>query len=196
MLYAVLGDIHSSKNDLEKVLADIIDKAPEAELVGTGDLFECIISKKNITDKKFTKLEEVMLIPKGFPELLTFPSVGGNQEDRILWITETADPLREKLAALPAMIEMGNAQVIHGHQWQWGGEPWALVHESVEQSFVFYGHSHQSMLSRNGVRQEIEFGISYSVVGERVLVNVGAVVDDREWVLYESEEQTVTFMKA
>ncbi len=196
MHYALLGDIHSSKNDLEQVLADILNKAPEAELVGTGDLFECVISKKNMTDKKFSKLEEVMLIPEGFPELLTFPSVSGNQEDRILWITATADPLRSKIAALPETINLGRAQVIHGHQWRWGGEPWALVHESVEQSFVFYGHSHQSILSCNGVRQEIEYGIPYSVYGEKVLVNVGAVVGDCEWVLYDSVEQTVTFMKA
>ncbi len=196
MRYALLGDIHSSKNDLERVLVDILNKAPEVELVGTGDLFECIISKKNITNKKFAELENVMLIPEGFPELLTFPSVSGNQEDRILWITETDNPLRAKLAALPETIELGHAQVIHGHQWQWGGEPWALIHASVEQSLVFYGHSHQSGLSRNDVRQDIEFGIPYSVVGERVLVNVGAVVGDREWVLYDSENNTVTFMKA
>ncbi len=196
MHYALLGDIHSSKNDLEKVLADILKKAPKAELVGTGDLFECIISKKNITGEKFTKLEEVMLIPEGFPELLTFPSVSGNQEDRILFITETDDPLRAKLAALPEAVEMGHAKVIHGHQWQWGGEPWALVHDSVEQSFVFYGHSHQSILSRDDVRQEIEFGIPYSVEGEKILVNVGAVVGDCEWVLYDAEKRTVTFMKA
>ena len=66
MHYALLGDIHSSKEDLEKVLADISEKAPEAVRVGTGDLFECTISKKNITDKKFTKLEDVMIIPEGF----------------------------------------------------------------------------------------------------------------------------------
>ena len=30
MHYALLGDIHSSKEDLEKVLADITEKAPEA----------------------------------------------------------------------------------------------------------------------------------------------------------------------
>ena len=30
MHYALLGDIHSSKEDLEKVLADISEKAPEA----------------------------------------------------------------------------------------------------------------------------------------------------------------------
>ena len=97
---------------------------------------------------------------------------------------------------MPETIELGNAQVIHGHQWQWGGEPWSLVHADVEQSFVFYGHSHQSACHAMGVEQKIEFGNPYSVEGEKVLVNVGAVVGDREWVLYDAEQQTVTFMKA
>ncbi|MFJ7933494.1 metallophosphoesterase family protein [Sporosarcina sp. NPDC096371] len=196
MIFALLGDIHSSKVDLEKVLADISDKAPEAELVGTGDLFECIISKKNITDKKYTNLEDVMLIPEGFPDLLMFPSVSGNQEERILLITQTDDSLREKIATLPQTIDMGNAKVIHGHQWEWGGLPWSLVRESVEHSFVFYGHSHQSELVQNGIHQEIEFGVPYRMEGENIHVNVGAVVGDREWVLYDSTDNTVTFMKA
>lgn len=195
MQYALLGDIHSSKEELETVLADIVEKAPEAIRVGTGDLFECTISKRNITDKKFTELEEVMIIPEGFTELLTFLSVRGNQEERILMITATADPLREKLASMPETFEIGNAEVIHGHQWQWGGEPWALIHADVEKSPVFYGHSHTSALSRNGVNQQIGFGTPYDITGEKVLVNVGAVVGDREWVLYDSEENMVTFMK-
>jgi len=37
MHYALLGDIHSSKEDLEKVLADISEKAPTAKLIGTRD---------------------------------------------------------------------------------------------------------------------------------------------------------------
>ena len=52
MQYALLGDIHSSKVDLEHVLADIMEKAPVAIKKGTGDLFECTISKKNSTEKK------------------------------------------------------------------------------------------------------------------------------------------------
>lgn len=194
--YAILGDIHSAKADLEKVLADIIEKSPEAIRIGTGDLFECIISKKDITDEKFKSLEEVMLIPEGFPELLTFPSVRGNQEERILKITETADPLREKIERIPETIEVGNAEIIHGHQWKWGGEPWSLIHAEVSQSPVFYGHSHTSAMSRGGIQQVIEFGVPYSVDGENILVNVGAVVVDCEWVLYDSTENTVVFMKA
>ena len=65
----------------------------------------------------------------------------------------------------------------------------------VEESPVFYGHSHRSELLINGVRQEIEFGRPYCVDGGNVLVNVGAVVGDREWVLYDSLKHTVIFMK-
>ena len=36
MHYALLGDIHSSKEDLEKVLADISEKAPEAVTCRNG----------------------------------------------------------------------------------------------------------------------------------------------------------------
>jgi len=196
MHYALLGDIHSSKEDLEKVLTDISEKYPEAVLVGTGDLFECIISKKNITDQKFTKLNDVMIIPEGFTELLTFLSVSGNQEDRIMLITETDDPLRGELGKMPETLNIATAKVIHGHQWKWGGEPWALIQAEVDESPVFYGHSHTSKLSRNGVNEAIEFGIPYDVSGDTVLVNVGAVVIDREWALYNVSENTVTFMKA
>jgi predicted phosphodiesterase len=196
LYYALFGDIHSSKEDLEKVLTDITEKAPEAIKVGTGDLFECTISKRDITDKKFQSMEEVMLIPEGFPELLTFFSVRGNQEERIVLITETEDHLREKLSTLPETFDIGPAKVIHGHQWKWGGEPWSLIHVEVNGSPLFYGHSHRSALSRDGVGQEIVFGVPYDVNGEKVLVNVGAVICDREWVLYDLEQNTITFMKA
>ena len=47
-----------------------------------------------------------MLIPKGFTELLKFPSVRGNQEERIIYITETDEPLRKSLIAMPEVIEI------------------------------------------------------------------------------------------
>ena len=195
MRYALLGDIHSSKEDLEKVLNHIGDAAIEATLIGTGDLYECTISKKNITDFKFTNLDQVMLIPKGFTELLNFSSVRGNQEERIIYITETKEPLRDSIDAMPEVIELEKGQVIHGHQWEWGGEPWSLLQANVESSLVFYGHSHRSSLTFDGVTQKITFGIPYALTGENVLVNVGSVVDNREWVSYDSVENTVIFMK-
>lgn len=196
MQYAILGDIHSSKQDLENVLADILVKAPNAICVGTGDLYECIISKKDITERKYNRLKEIMLIPKGFNELLTFPSVQGNQEERILLISETDDKLRKKIAVMPEVIDIGEAQIIHGHQWQWGGTPWSLVHADVNYSPVFYGHSHHSALSINGIELKVELNKPYLLSGGDILINVGAVVGDKEWALYDTIENTVIFMKA
>ncbi|WP_438318560.1 metallophosphoesterase family protein [Sporosarcina sp. FA9] len=195
MYYAFLGDIHSSMDDLKAVLVDILNKAPEAIQIGTGDLFECTISKKKITNDRFRQLEDVMIIPDGFVNLLTFDSVIGNQEERILLITETNDSLRNKLTCMPEIIEIEHAKVIHGHQFKWGGIPWSLIEAEIEGSLIFYGHSHHSELWISGVRKVIEFGVPYSVGNERTLVNVGAVVSDREWVLYNKIKQEVTFMK-
>lgn len=193
--YAIIGDIHSSKKDLEEVLKQIQAEAPQAILIGTGDIFECTISKKDITDRKFTSLSEVMQNPMGFSELLTFQTVRGNQEERILQITETDDPIRSKLLEMPETISINNAQIIHGHQWKWGGEPWALQEASVNHRLVFFGHSHLSALSIDGIWQHIDWNQPYDVSSGEVLVNVGAVIHDREWVLYDAEKQTVTFLK-
>ncbi|MCM3743060.1 metallophosphatase family protein [Sporosarcina luteola] len=197
MQYAIIGDVHSSKKDLTDVLSHIKERAPEAVLIGTGDLFECMISKRYVNERTFDNLEEVMLLPEGFVELLTFPSVIGNQEERILFITKTDDPMLGILSAMPERIELGEAEVIHGHQWKWGGEPWSLVEAEVSKNLTFYGHSHRSRLLRNGTEEEvILFDHPYEVKDGQTLVNVGAVVSDKEWVLYDHVQDTVTFMKA
>jgi predicted phosphodiesterase len=197
MQYAIFGDVHSSKADLTAVLSDITERAPEAVLIGTGDLFECTISKRNVNERKYDSLEEVMLLPEGFVELLTFPSVKGNQEERILVITETDDPLYGILSAMPEKIELGEAELIHGHQWKWGGEPWALVEAEVSKNLTFFGHSHRSGMLRNGRDEEaVLFDHPYDVKDGQTLVNVGAVVSEKEWVLYDDMLDTVTFYKA
>lgn len=196
MKYALIGDIHSSIEDLDKVLVHIQQIAPDAMLIGTGDIFECTISKKDITDQKFTQLSNVLLNPEGFESRLTFPTVKGNQEERIIQITQSDEPLREKLVNMPETITIEDAEVIHGHQWKWGGEPWALIEAEVKTSLVFYGHSHTSILTINGIQQEINWNTSFDVHGENVLVNVGAVIGEREWVFYDVTRQTVTFYKA
>lgn len=197
MKYAILGDIHSSKEDLRSVLAHIIQEVPQALLIGTGDLFECTVSKRHISDYRYNTLEEVMLLPDGFVELLTFPSVKGNQEERILFITDTDDPLLGMLSAMPEKMELGMAEVIHGHQWKWGGDPWALVEPELSQPVTFFGHSHTSGLIRDGHKEEVLlYGHPYELGQEQTLVNVGAVIDDQEWVLFDSIQNIVTFMKA
>lgn len=196
MKYALLGDIHSSVNDLEKVLAHIRMEAPDATLIGTGDIYECIISKKDITDHKFEQLDEVMLNPTGLSKNVQFPSIKGNQEERILLLTESDELLRKEIQKMPEKIELVNAQVIHGHQWKWGGTPWALLEAKVSRSITFYGHSHASALTVNGIKKEIKFGESYSLDGSEVLVNVGSVISNQEWVLYDTDKNTVVFKSA
>lgn len=46
--FAIIGDIHSSKKDLQAVLQHVRKVDPQAEVVGTGDIFECTISKKKL----------------------------------------------------------------------------------------------------------------------------------------------------
>ncbi|MHA6259680.1 metallophosphoesterase family protein [Sporosarcina sp. CAU 1771] len=197
MQYALFGDIHSAKEDLEKVLAHINEKSPTAVHIGTGDLFECTISKKKITDYKYEKLQDVMIIPEGFLEMLDFSSIRGNQEERIVSITRSNDALRSQIAMLPEILKIGNAKVIHGHQWKWEGTPWSLIDTGVEDDpLIFYGHSHRSELRINTIQQDIEFGVPYLLEDGQAYVNVGAVISDREWVLYDSLANTVTFMKA
>lgn len=46
MLYALLGDLHSNIEDTKAVLNHIQQTANDAEIIGLGDLYECIVSKK------------------------------------------------------------------------------------------------------------------------------------------------------
>lgn len=196
MKYALLGDIHSSLGDLKNVLTQIHQQEPDAILIGTGDIYECTISKKDITDNKFSNLADVMLNPEGFSDYLTFPSIKGNQEERILYMTETDDTLREEIQMMPEKMEIVNAAVIHGHQWSWGGTPWALQQATVSHAITFYGHSHQSGLMIDDKQQPIQLNKSYTLTGNKVLVNVGSVVKNQEWSLYNTADNTVTFKSA
>lgn len=195
MQYAILGDIHSSLIDLQEVLKGIVEKAPNAKVVGTGDIFECTVSKKDLHGQKYASVDEVLLNPSGFQQLLTFPTVYGNQEERILVVTENEENLRTLLLSYKEKMTIIGAEIIHGHQWVWGGEPWQLLYNDATAPLTFYGHSHHSQLTLDGNTEEIQFGKVYQVKEQNVLVNVGSVVGNREWVLYDSEQQTVIFMK-
>ncbi|PIC58957.1 metallophosphatase family protein [Sporosarcina sp. P12(2017)] len=195
MQYALLGDIHSSKEDLQAVLAQIADKAPEATLIGTGDLYECTVSKKDLHGQIYPTVEEVIKHPDGIDELFTFPSIYGNQEERILLLTKQMEPIRNFLNDLPETLKIDQAVVIHGHQWPHNeAEAW-LAEQLPEAPLVFHGHTHRSSFMSDGKPVAINWNDKISVRGSRTVVNVGAVVGSREWVLYDSEKQNVSFMK-
>lgn len=195
MRYVLLGDIHSSEHDLRAVLRHAEEVAPDATYVGTGDLYECTVSKKQLPLAEPLPFHDVLLWTESFESLVTFPSVYGNQEERILLVSAGGGAVRERIEQLPEVIALNEeASVIHGHQWEWGGSPWSLQRADAPASVTFYGHSHTSMLIVDGVRKPVVFGKAYEIVPD-LLVNVGSVVANREWVLYDAAKRTVTFQK-
>lgn len=197
MQFAILGDIHSSMEDLVEVLEQVSDEASEATIIGTGDIYECTVSKKKLHGQIYSVVGDVINHPAGFEKLLTFPTIYGNQEERILLLTENPEPLRDYIEDLPETMKADEAIVIHGHQWPKGeGQAWLTEH-FPKAHLVFHGHTHSSGLTQDGQSVPITWNEPQSVaVHTTTVVNVGAVVKTREWVLYDSEEQTVTFMKA
>ncbi|GKV67991.1 hypothetical protein NCCP2716_04890 [Sporosarcina sp. NCCP-2716] len=194
MKYALISDIHSSLGDLEKVLAQIGNFAPEAEITGLGDLFECTISKKRLDGTKYPELSDVMLKPPGFEELLTFPSIRGNQEERIVLVSGSDEPLLERIAVMPERMTIDGALLIHGHQWPYNGQPPADITGGVP--LLFHGHTHRSAWSLGGVNQPVEFSRPIRLPETPAVVNAGSVIDHREWLLYDADSRTITFMKA
>lgn len=192
--YALLGDLHSSLEDTKAVLKQITKVAPSAKIVGLGDLFECVISKTRITER-FEHLNDVLIRPAGFEDLLTFPSVRGNQEDRVEIIMIGSDPLLEQISQYPEVIEIPGAKVIHGHQWEWSGDPWLPTIPFEYNELVFFGHSHRCAYYVDGEWKEPEFGISYDFNSKSAGINVGSVINNREWALYNSENHSVIFKK-
>ena len=192
MKYAIIGDLHSAIDETKAVLKDIKKLRLDHYIIGLGDLFECKIGKRKLallTEK--LPLKEAAIYKKSFEELLTFPSVIGNQEERIALVTGD-----EHFLTYPAMIELEHATIIHGHQFEYT-EEFELITPSFKSKILFFGHSHRSALYIDGIRNHIEFDKPYSLQQyNQVIVNVGSVVDNLEWCIYDSETLTVTFKKS
>jgi len=114
MLYALLGDLHSNIEDTKAVLTHIQQTAKEAKIIGLGDLYECTISKKKAQTMSGLSLQRAAIVENKFEELLTFPSIRGNQEERITQVTGI-----ERFRALPETMEIDGATLMHGHQFKW-----------------------------------------------------------------------------
>ncbi|MGG0657744.1 metallophosphoesterase family protein [Rummeliibacillus pycnus] len=189
MQYAILGDLHSSVSDTKAVLADISENAENAEIIGLGDLFECKIGKKKAKNIVGIKLDEAAELSDEFTQLLNFPSVRGNQEERIMMVTGL-----DTFSDLPESIEIEGAEVIHGHQFKWSTD-WKPFLDQLEAPIVFFGHSHDAAIYKKGNKKEFDYGQPFHLKNKKYGINVGSVVDNREWCLYDSDARTVTFMK-
>lgn len=194
MRYAFLGDLHSSISDTKAVLQHIQVLAPDALVTGLGDLYECTIGKKKASTILNAPLKAAAIIEEDFEKLLTFPSIRGNQEERITSVTGI-----ERFAALPERLVFGDATLIHGHQIDWGKnwEPENTASLEIDTSLVFFGHSHKSGLYKEyrKVFDPIRFGNEIKLQMNNYWINVGSVVVNREWCLYDSTHRTIRFMK-
>ncbi|MDN4495071.1 metallophosphoesterase family protein [Ureibacillus aquaedulcis] len=194
MRYALLGDLHSNIDDTKAVLQQIEEIAPDARLIGLGDLFECTIGKKKALTISNAPLKAAAIIEDDFEELLTFPSIRGNQEERITKVTGI-----ERFAALPERLVIEKATLIHGHQIEWD-EHWEPINSStlgIETALVFFGHSHRSGLykEKKKIHDPIHFGKEMKLEMNNYWINVGSVVDNKEWCLYDSSQNSIRFMK-
>lgn len=195
MKYALLGDLHSNIEDTKAVLNHIKETAPNAMVYGLGDLYECKIGKKKAQMISNVPLKEAAIVEDEYEELLTFPSIRGNQEERITLVTGI-----RRFADLPEKILIEDATLIHGHQINWDKywEPEDTSLADIETPLLFFGHSHRSGIYRKNKKLPItiQFGQEIQLVKKKYWINVGSVVNHREWCLYDSSARTITFMKS
>lgn len=192
MLYALLGDLHSDYKQTKKVLKHIKEIAPSAIIIGLGDLYECKIGKNKAA--KLTEqlsLKEAAFVKKKFDALLTFPSIIGNQEERIAQVTG-----EKKFLQFPQMIEIEHATLIHGHQFDWSETYEMIGHPEFTTPLVFFGHSHRASLYEGFNRTAVIYGKAIDVSDKSYFINVGAVVDSGDWLLYDAIQRTIIFYRA
>jgi len=194
MRYALLGDLHSNIDDTKAVLQHIQEIAPNAVLIGLGDLYECTIGKKKALTITNAPLHTAAIIEEDFEVLLTFPSIRGNQEERITKVTGI-----KRFADLPDKMVIEGATLIHGHQIEWDKqwEPVNCFTLEIETSLVFFGHSHRSCIYEKfkKLKEPLPFGREIQLDNKNYWINVGSVVDNREWCLYDTENRSIRFMK-
>lgn len=190
MQYALLGDLHSHYEKTKMTLDHIHSIAPHATLIGLGDLYECTVGKRRAPSVRNAPLNEVAIISEIFEELLTFPSIIGNQEERIGLVTGL-----QRFLAFEERIVIEHATLIHGHQFEWD-EHYQPIFPTVETPLLFFGHSHRAAIYVNNERRSVPYGVPLEVSDQPYVINVGAVVESAEWCLYDSKLMTVTFMRA
>lgn len=190
MKYALIGDLHSHTKRTKKVLQHIKETAPDATIIGLGDLFECTIGKKKAQVARNLPVHDAAIISEKFKKLLTFPSIIGNQEERIALVTGEQQFLNYK-----EKIVIDGATLMHGHQFQWD-DNFEPTFPPQETPLLFFGHSHRAALYVNGQRTPVPYNVPLQLNDKPYQINVGAVVENKEWCLYDSEKMTVIFLKA
>lgn len=173
------------------MLKHIQQVAPHAKILCLGDIYECTISKKKAATMRNAKLQDAAIISDKFEKLIQFPSIIGNQEERIALITGN-----ERFLQYEEAFEIEHATLMHGHQFDWDEAYIAPKFPQVQTQLLFFGHSHRSAIYVNGQRKTVPFNVTLELGDHPYQINVGSVVDNKEWCLYDSDTKSVRFMKA
>ncbi len=121
----------------------------------------------------------------------------GNQEERILsLVPPQLSPVIDALRDCPRKQRIEGALLIHGDQLNWSRDFLPDLSQQRE-PVLFFGHSHIRGLFRNGIAMSSPLYQSLSINnGGRYAINLGPVVFEREWCLYDSEQQSIVFHRA
>ncbi|WP_215115517.1 metallophosphoesterase [Exiguobacterium sp. s80] len=197
MQYALIADLHSSFSDTRAVLQDIRKRAPQATIFSLGDVYECHIGKKRARRHIFESISDVVTLDFDYVALLDFETLLGNQEERIFSIVPTGvSGLLDRLRSVPRTKQVGHDVLfLHGDQFEWS---YTLIPNTsqFEQRLLFFGHSHQRGLFRDGRRLSTQLDVPISIKQERYAVNVGPVLVEREWLLYDTQEESIVYHQA
>jgi len=187
MRYALFADLHSSVADTA---------APDAHLFCLGDVHECHVGKKRAKRYSFESLSLVVTLDDDFLNLIDFKTLLGNQEERILsLVPPQLSPVIDALRDCPRKQHIEGALLIHGDQLNWSRDFLPDLSQQRE-PVLFFGHSHIRGLFRNGIALSSPLYQSLSINGGRYAINLGPVVFEREWCLYDSVQQSIVFYQA
>lgn len=190
MKYAIMGDLHSHTERTKQVIEHIKEIAPDATILGLGDLYECKIGKRKASTVRNAKLEDAAIITSEFEELLTFPSIIGNQEERIALVTGL-----ERFTQYEEKFTIEKATLLHGHQFDWD-DNFEPTFPKLDTPLLFFGHSHRAAIYEEGIRKDITYNSPIYVGDKSYAINVGSVIETMDWCLYDSTAMTVTFLQA
>jgi len=196
MQYALITDLHSSLSDTRAVLTAIQRTAPQAIVFSLGDVHECHVGKKRAKRYTFEEIEQVVTLDPDFLKLLFFDTLLGNQEERLFSLIPTGvSHYLDQLRSSDRTKQTNSALFIHGDQLKWSYDLTPDT-SSYPDRLLFFGHSHVRGLFKEGKRLTVHPDIPISIKRGRYAINVGPVLVEREWLLYDTTAETITFYQA
>lgn len=196
MQYALITDLHSSLPDTRAVLKDIQTTAPNAVVFSLGDVHECHIGKKRAKRYVFEEIEHVVTLDPDFLKLVFFETLLGNQEERLFSLIPVGvSRVLDQLRLCDRTKQLASARFIHGDQLKWSYDLTPDTSDYPDR-LLFFGHSHVRGLFKDGKRLVVHPGIPISIKRGRYAINVGPVLVEREWLLYDTTAETITFYRA